>query len=435
MTTTTLSGKVKQLIFANSVNNYGVAVVALDDNNRSFTSIDEDEITMTGSIAHLKKDVSYRFSGKVVQHERYGIQFQVESAEVLIEDLSGYLVTYFSSENFKGIGKKTAMMMVEALGEDAVHRLRENPALLEELPFLNEKKRLAIMEGLQKDELDDTQAFLTSLGLNWRICTIIKMNYPTNTIPLIKENPYRMVPEVSGIGFATADKIGQKLHFQEDHPFRLYAMVYALFSDACFQSGHTYFERSFVEQTLWHRSHLPQEVYLQYVQQLLRDGYLIEDHDDFYLSEQWEAERYIARYLAEFPYVGMPDFDLGEVEACLASVEQTNHIHYDSVQKEAILQFFAEDFMILSGGPGTGKTTIVKGIIDTLKRIGSHYKIGLAAPTGRAAKRLAEVCDVESSTLHSMLKWNLETNTFGKNANDPLEYDVLIVDEFSMVDP
>ncbi|MGL5977637.1 MAG: SF1B family DNA helicase RecD2 [Erysipelotrichaceae bacterium] len=426
MDTRQLKGKIKHFIFENASNLYGVAIL--------ITSEEEDEVVITGPIAHLQKQTAYQFEGRFVDHDKYGLQFMVTHSTLVIDDPNSYLVAFFSSERFSGIGKKTAQLLVEQFGLDAIELLKAQPELLETCDFLNAKKRQAIQDGLMVAEEDDAILFFSSLGLSSRNIALIQHHYPQNSVSIIKDNPYRMVMELHGIGFVTADKLGTRLGFAADAPQRLQALVYQILVDACFQSGDAYFLEAELFGSLCHKSRLDSLIFSDIVKTLCFEGYLKQEVDHYYLSEQHLAEVGIAHFIHSFPQVYMEARPTKRIKETVALVAKEQGIVYDAVQNEAIQTFFNEDMMIISGGPGTGKTTIVKGIIESVRLLYPYAKILLTAPTGRAAKRMSEVCNVDATTIHSLLKWNLDLDSFGKNANDPLDGDILIVDEFSMVD-
>lgn len=418
-------GQFQKFLFINHESNYGVAVIETEDGDSDFI--------ITGALSQCHKGGVYDFIGSFIQHEKYGTQFSIQQIKPIIEDQNHYLVTYLSSDKFNGIGKKTAEMIVNRLGEQTLQKIIECPEILSELSFLNQKKSKVIIEGLANHNFEQEEVFLSSLPLSPRQILLIKANYLEQTVSLLKSNPYRMVFEISGIGFQTADKVGKALGILEEDERRTKAHMYSLIQDVYFRSGNTYTNENQVV-TFLLREGFSKDLIVIYMDQLCKDAYLYRLEERLYLKEQYQAEKAIAEYISYFPYVHLEISSSFELNKGLDIVEKQLNISYAPSQKNAITQFFIEDLSILTGGPGTGKTTVVRGIVDLCKMAFPSKKIVLCAPTGRAAKRMSEICDVEASTIHSLLKWNLETNIFAKDGNDPIDVDILIIDEFSMVD-
>lgn len=421
-----VKAKFGYFIFQNESTNYGIGIVETMDGT--------DDFVITGPIMSCQKGETYDFVGQYVNHEKYGLQFAVSNFQLCIDDPYQYLVNLFSSEQFKGIGKKTATQLVEYYGENIIDELSTNPGSLTELGFLNEKKVEAILKGLENFEANQVDLFLNSLHLTSRQINLLKQNYLEHTVDVLKTNPYRVVYEIQGIGFATADKIGKALGVAGNDERRIAAHIYSLLQDYYFRSGHTVQNQDIVLTYLRSKRVYDVETIHVYLEKMLAQKYLHLDGDLLYLSEQWRAEKNIADFLAVFPYFEISKTARLFSDEEISQVEQTLNISYDPTQKQAIQNFFNNDLSILTGGPGTGKTTVVKGIVEIIKAIYPTSSVMLCAPTGRAAKRLSEVCGCEASTIHSLLKWNLETNVFQKNGDDPIDCDILIIDEFSMVD-
>lgn len=420
-----IRGQFGKFLFLNQESNYGVAVIETEDGDTDFV--------ITGAISQCHKGEIYDFIGSFIHHDKYGTQFSILQIKPIVEDQNQYLVAFLSSDKFNGIGKKTAKMIIDTLGDHALQQIIDTPNVLRELPFLNEKKCNVIINGLSTHSFEQEEVFLSSLPLSPRQILLIKANYLEQTVTLLKSNPYRMVFEISGIGFQTADKVGRAIGVEDQDERRVKAHVFSLIQDVYFRSGNTHTKEKQVV-SLVMRDGIPKELITLHIDQLCRDGYLYRYNERLYLKEQFQAEKTIIEYLAYFPYVSLELSNNFILEEGLEKVEKQLNISYATSQKNAIIQFFDEDLSILTGGPGTGKTTVVRGIVDLCKMAFPTKKIVLCAPTGRAAKRMSEICDVEASTIHSLLKWNLETNVFAKDGNDPIDVDILIIDEFSMVD-
>ena len=427
-------GKFVSIRYRNDYNGFTVARFRLHELN-------EKDCVVTGSFATLQLDVLVSLKGRYVEHEKYGVQFVAESMDKVLPKDEDSLVRYFSSALFHGIGRKTAEMIVSELGNDAIQKIKENPDVL--IPLFkkkNDKRIQAIINGIdENDEVDDSIVFFNKLGLGVRNIMKLEVAYGADAANVVKHNPYQMIEDIDGIGFKTADKIAYSLGFDSDHPYRLKALLLSVLLDACMGSGNSYLELDefmsiFSKRLRKEGLSLSEEETADFMDELKMERLIIIEDQRIYHSTQYDAEKGIATFLASFPYVQELEVLLDDLEECLKEVEAEFAITYEQRQKQAIRDFFNESFSILTGGPGTGKTTIVRGIIALYRHYYPYNNIALCAPTGRAAKRLSECSDVMATTIHRLLKWDLESNTFLVNAQEPITADLLIIDEFSMVD-
>lgn len=427
METIKIQAKHMVTIFRNDTNGYTVARFRLYD-------VSDKEFSVTGFFSELEEDALYNLYGNYEEHPRYGMQFKASSYERVMPNDTQSLVRFFSSAQFPGIGKATAMEIVETLGEDALEKIRENGNILDEISSLSKKKKESIIKGVQEcEKLDDSIMFFTSNGVSVRNIMRIEAAYGEDALRVVKENPYQLVEDIDGIGFTTADKLAKSLSFEDNHPYRIKAAILSSVLSICMSSGDSYVERVQIERELQKKMKLHIIDLDGYLEELVQDRSLIIEEHRIYHHTQYDAECGIANFLHHFPYVEIEPMPL-DIASAVIEVEEHLHITYEARQKEAIHTFFSEPFAILTGGPGTGKTTIVQGILMLYKKFYPTAQIALCAPTGRAAKRLSQLSDGNATTIHSLLKWDLEANTFLKNQQDPIEADLLIVDEFSMVD-
>ncbi|HPW53561.1 MAG TPA: AAA family ATPase, partial [Erysipelotrichaceae bacterium] len=251
---------------------------------------------------------------------------------------------------------------------------------------------------------------------------------------IMKTNPYRVIREVDGIGFATIDRFALDIGFEKDDINRLTAYGENLLMSLCMKNGDTYLELDeFVRQLNKHLGEYVADTG-EIIERLRMYRLAYVEEDRIYHISQYDAEVYIAKYLALFPQQHLIEIAANAVQKAISIVQKQLAIDYDQVQLQAIMSFFENDLLIITGGPGTGKTTIVKAMIKTCDYIYPGYNVSLVAPTGRAAKRLTELTGCDAKTIHSLLLWDKESGRFAKDENDPLNIDILIVDEFSMVD-
>ncbi|MFV0254911.1 MAG: ATP-dependent RecD-like DNA helicase [Erysipelotrichaceae bacterium] len=417
-------GRVNNYIFHNSESGYSVAILESVD-------LDEKRITITGYIPKLDYDQVYKFSGNYVNHTKFGLQFNVSSfLKVQLTD-NDSLLTLLSGPLFPGIGAKFAQVMIDTLGNDLIENIKADPSVLDGLPKITKKKKEAIINGLTSDN-EDFLFHLQSFGLGVRNAMKIQSIYGDRALNILKTNPYQLIEDVDGIGFITADKIAMTLGFKQDDPLRLKALTLATLLKLSINSGDTYVSVSDLEKKLLKFIGL-KEIHL-FLQELVAEKLVFQIDESLYHHTQFHAEQYTAGFLKTLLSRPTAEIDKKLFDSLLSLVEEEYDISYNTQQKTAIYTAVASNILILTGGPGTGKTTVVKAIASLLKKLNTNHHLVLCAPTGRAAKRLNELTAQETSTIHSLLRWNLETNTFGKNINDPLGYETIIIDECSMVD-
>lgn len=424
-----ITGKFEHTIFRHDESYFTVARFTLQ-------SLDEKSIVVTGYLPGIEEDFLYDLEGSYTEHPKYGMQFSIKTyRRVMPSDLDS-LIDYLSGPLFVGIGKKLAERIVDVLGYDCITKIKENPDILDEVDKMTAKKKAAIVEGLntENDSFEEALQFFSTHGLGIR--NIIRLNraYGKDAIAKISENPYRVIEECDGFGFKTADKIALSMGYETDHPYRLEAYLATIVMDQCMRTGNSFVVESELKNEFIKRVGFKDVDYDEYCQRLLKKRRLIKEDHRIYPVSQYDAEQNISTFLNLFPYEKIDPFNTDQLNEHLKEIQEKLNINYDPKQMDALNHFFNEDFMILTGGPGTGKTTVVRGMVSIFKKLYPLATIACCAPTGRAAKRLAELTEVDSNTIHSLLQWDLESNTFGKNANEPLFIDLLIVDEFSMVD-
>ncbi|MBR2769046.1 MAG: ATP-dependent RecD-like DNA helicase [Solobacterium sp.] len=424
-----LSGKVVYILFRNEDTFYTVVKFKIADER-------EKVITATGILpVRPETDVIYQIYGEYIEHPRYGMQFKIEGMERPLPSQAESIIRYLSGIQFQGIGKKTAEKIVLTLGEDCLKEIREDPGILYQVPGLKEDKIQAIVEGIRQEEdgMEELVRFLNVHGLGVKNLVRLNRTYGKKALERLKENPYRVMEECDGFGFKTADKIAMSLGFEKDDKRRLCALMTSMAMDLCMASGDSWIDREmFLER--FDKENDSEEDSRMILEAVKDRGQLIEEEGRIFPVSQYESETFIADFLSRFPYRESEPFDKGLLEEYLEGMQKELGMSYDQDQLDAIHSFFQYPFLIITGGPGTGKTTVVRALTALYRLLYPSSTVITAAPTGRAAKRLAEMTDCDSMTIHSLLKWDLETNTFGMNEDEPLTADLLIVDEFSMVD-
>ena len=402
----------------------------------SFKHFDKSEknIVVKGNLPHVEKKVLYEVSGVYVEHKSYGLQFEAYSAVPAIPDKKDQLIKYLSGKQFSGIGKKTATQIVDALGVKCINVIKDDKAILETLDFLSEKHKQSLIENISSplNELEENYQFFIRFGLSYNKIEKINFTYGNKAREVISENPYKLVYDVVGVNFKDAEIIAHNLGDDIDHNYRNEALIYSKVKEYNQSSGCTYIMYDKLYDLLCNT--INEFDYVVAFKNLLHNEYLFNDNNRIYTNVQYDAENTIALRLPELLFKRKLNVDIKTVNKYIKKFEGYEHIKLSLLQREAIANFFNHNFSIVTGGPGTGKTTIIKAMVEIFKIIFPNNSIISVAPTGRASKRLRELCNVQSTTLHSLLAFNLEDNSFKKNEKEPLEYDTIIIDEASMID-
>ncbi|MGI6154479.1 MAG: ATP-dependent RecD-like DNA helicase [Enterococcus lemanii] len=442
-------GKVAAIFFQNNSNFFKVVLVKVVETN--IESLD-DEMVITGSMGDLQEEEVYRFFGEIVQHPKYGKQLRVETYQKEQPTSEEGLIQFLSSDKFPGIGRKTAEKIVEAFGEQAVDKILEDPSLLETIPQLNEKKRAILLETLRLNYgMDQVIIGLNRYGFSSYFSFLIYQAYKNDALTLIEANPYRLVEEIEGIGFKKADQIAEELGVEAHAPERIRAAVlYQIFQQAL-QTGNTYSPaQMLLESTIdLLESSRSVEIHPEQVAEVIialtESGAIQQEETRLYENSLYFSEVGIASQLAkQMAQKNTKKISLKKLEKKLAEIEKKLGITYGPSQKQAIFAAVTSPVFVLTGGPGTGKTTVVNGIVHLFAAINeidlenknngeSTFPILLAAPTGRAAKRMNETTGLPSGTIHRLLGLNSEEKPDEMVGNE-LTGKLLIVDEMSMVD-
>ena len=438
------SGTIERIIFENVSNFFRILLLDIEDTNAE--DFDDYEIIVTGTMADIIEGEEYTFWGQIVQHSKYGEQLQMTRYERAKPTSKG-LVKYFSSSHFKGIGLKTAQKIVDIYGENTIDKILENPDKLQSISGLSAKNREAFISTLSLNYgTEMVLAKLANYGIPNKLAFQIQDFYKEETLEIVENYPYQLVEDIKGLGFTIADQLAQELGIESQAPERFRAgLVHSLFQ-GCMETGDTYMEaRDLLEQTLnLLESSRPVELDPSQVAQELT--YLIEEDKvqqidtKIFDNSLFFAEEGIRSHLIRILEKGQSKKqDLETIQEHIATVEEELGIEYDSIQKQAICAAIQNKVFILTGGPGTGKTTVINGIIavyalleglDLKKK--SNLPILLAAPTGRAARRMNELTGLPSATIHRHLGMTGDDDT--SHLEDHLDADFIIVDEFSMVD-
>ncbi|HHT7803240.1 TPA: SF1B family DNA helicase RecD2 [Streptococcus suis] len=438
------TGTIDRIIFENPSNFYKILLLEIEETNADY---DDYEIIVTGTIADVIEGEDYRFYGNLVTHPKYGQQLQISRYERSKPTASG-LVKYFSSDHFKGIGHKTAEKIVQLYGEDTIDKILAEPEKLTQITGLSSKNRQAFVEKLRLNY--GTEMILSKLaeyGIPNKLAFQIQDQYKEKTLQIIEENPYQLVEDVQGMGFTIADKIAENLGIESDSPQRFRAgMLYCLLQRSM-ETGDTYVEaRDLLEASIdvlekSRHVELDPAAVAQELTGLINDGKVQQAGTKIFDNSLYFAEEGIHKNLSRLMGKnGFKPFPRKDVETAIAELESMSSLTYDAIQKEAIVRAITNPLFILTGGPGTGKTTVINGIIAVyailhkidLTKSRDECPVLLAAPTGRAARRMNELTGLPAATIHRHL--GLVEGQEESYRDDYLDAEFIIVDEFSMVD-
>lgn len=439
-------------IFRNEANLYTVLKIKVDETNDPV--FQEKDLTIIGYFPKIHEEETYIFYGHFLEHPKYGRQFNVTHYKQDIPQTKQGVIQYLSSDLFPGIGKRTAERIVETLGENAVSIILSDPSVLEKVPRLPKDKAESLYEMLQEHQgLEKIMVALNEYGFGPQLSMRIYQVYQDLTLEIIEKNPYRLVEDVEGIGFNRADELGFRLGIQGNHPDRIKAGCLYTLQTISIQEGHCYVEEDLLIQrvkTLLEASQpteIPEADTAHELLKLQEEGLIVQEEDRLYMPSIYYSERglvaNIKRILSRKDFEDQ--FPESEFLLALGKLEERLGIQYAPMQKTAIQTALSSPMMILTGGPGTGKTTVIKGIVELYAELhgcslnikdykkDETFPFVLAAPTGRAAKRMAESTGLPAVTIHRLLGWN-GLDHFEHDEENPIEGKLVIIDEVSMVD-
>ncbi|WP_070041563.1 ATP-dependent RecD-like DNA helicase [Robinsoniella peoriensis] len=425
-----IEGYVDHIVFRNSDNGYTVMSVVSKG----------DEVTCVGMLQYIGDGELIEAQGHYTEHATYGRQFQIESYEIKVPEDAMAIERYLGSGAIKGIGVALAARIVRRFKDDTFRIIEEEPERLAEIKGISEKKAREISAQVEeKRDMRKAMIFLQKYGISTALGVKIYKEYGQNLYQIIQENPYKMADDIDGVGFRIADEIASKVGIHTDSDFRIKSgILYSLLQAS--QEGHVY---------------LPREILFQRAGELLgiapdlMDKHLMDMAVDRKVILKEEAGKVLV-YSASYYYLELNtakmlhDLNISSVVSeekilsRISTIEKENETELDEMQKSAVTEAVRNGLLIITGGPGTGKTTTINALIDYFETEG--LMISLAAPTGRAAKRMTEATGYEAQTIHRLLELSgaMEEMAgrvqFERNAQNPLEADVIIIDEMSMVD-
>ena len=430
MSTEILEGTVEHITYQNQNNGYTVCDI----------SSDNALICAVGCMPSLACGEQVRLTGSWVNNPSYGEQFSVTMFERLMPKEAGAILLYLSSGIIKGVGEATARKIVDEFGSDTLKIIESDPVKLSKIKGITKDKAFAIQASyIEKRTVQNTIMFLQNYGVSVEFAMRAHTTLGSNAVNEIKQNPYVLCDKVHGIGFESADKIAMAMQGETSSPDRIKSGIRHVLSTVAATLGHTYLPETQLTEYASGLLNVDEELVLNQYTALLRERelYAFESYDEgkcFQLAMYYHAEREISKKLSHLRRDPLEN-ELSSLDAHIRNSEKKSGIILSEEQKYAVKKAIFGGVTVITGGPGTGKTTIIRTIIHCLNAIGQSYC--LAAPTGRAAKRMSDACLCEAKTLHRLLEIEYSKGDvpyFSHDENNPLDTDFLIVDEVSMVD-
>jgi len=423
-------GYVEHIVFRNNDNGYTVFQLISG----------EEELTCVGSFSVLAEGEFVQVSGAMKEHPLYGEQLQVERYEVLAPEDETAIERYLGSGAVKGIGAALAARIVRRFKKDTFRIIEEEPERLAEVKGISERRAMEIAEQLEdKKELRQAMMFLTRYGISMSLAVKIYQKYGPGTYQVVQENPYRLADEISGIGFKAADEIAGRIGIHTNSDYRIRSgLLYVLLQAA--GEGHTCLPKEILLRRAVELLRVEEEeIHVQILNLCMDQKLVIKEREQrtlVFYSRYYYMELNTARMLHDLNLEG--EMEEEQILDKLKRVEEHSLIQLDEMQRQAVVESVKNGLLIITGGPGTGKTTTINAIIRYFET--EEMEIRLAAPTGRAAKRMTEATGYEALTIHRLLELSggpaegQNGAAFERNEENPLEADVIIIDEMSMVD-
>ena len=397
-------------------------------------------ITFTGYFYDLNEDDTFIFYGEGVEHPRYGFQFNVSNYEKVKPTDKDGIVEFLSSDLFPGIGEKLAISIVDTLGEEALDRILKEPECLNLVPRLTKKKADKIVQILKKyEESHQVIVYLSELGFNMKEALSIYNKYGAFTMKTVDKNVFNIVYDLEDISFNKVDEAARRLEIDEFDDRRFEAIVFYSMKKLTYQNGDCYFDINMIIRSVkgLFNVFLEEDNLKKILKKLKKKDKIFIDGEDYYLKDIWDAEDFIVNCVYNMASKCNKKID---VLSLLGEMEKMYDISYNEKQKEAVSRAISSNFLIITGGPGTGKTTIIKAIAEVYQNINKldydalTEDLVLLAPTGRASKRMSESTGLPAYTIHRFLKWNKDSSEFMINESNKSNAKMVIVDEASMID-
>jgi len=416
-----IKGNLKKILFSGD-NGYLVALFKVKEADDENLDIVNQTVTFTGYFHEINEMETYCLYGNFIFHTKYGEQFQVENYERCLKEDNDSIVEFLTSGLFKGIGEKKAKRIVDVLGKDTLKIILENPDNLLLIPTIT-KKQVDMMHNVLMDYESSYQTILqlTELGFSPKESMIIQNKYKIKTTDVISNNLYEIYYSLSDLGFKKIDSIALNFGYSKDDNRRIEASIIYVMNEICNLIGHSYLFINEIYSSVIKviTTNISDELFINSLNNLIISKKIVKQEEKYYLQEMYEAEEFIVKRI-KFLTKKEP-IKIKNLDSKINALESDYNIVYNDEQKIAISSSMQKNFLTITGGPGTGKTTIIKAIVNLYKELNKLSfsslieELVLLAPTGRASKRLSESTNVPAYTIHRFLKWNKETNKFAIN--------------------
>jgi exodeoxyribonuclease V alpha subunit len=427
---TSVEGFIESIIFRNDDNGYTVFSIVFNG----------EEVTCVGTLSYVSAGEYIVAQGAFVKHPVYYMQFSIQSYEFKAPEDSKSVRRYLSSGSIKGIGEKLADRIVDTFGDETFRIMEEEPERLSEIKGITLKKAMDIAGQLvEKRDMRNAMMYMQDLGISMKLANKVFLHYGQDVYTVIRDNPYRLADDIDGVGFHIADEIARKAGFAANSEFRVKSGILYCLGQAVAQ-GHVYLPSEMLYEQAKDLLLVEISEYDKYIMDMALDRKIVvktlDGRQCVYPSRYYYMEMGVARKLNELDVEYTCDET--QLNERIDAIEQELSITLDDIQRNAVKSAVLNGLMVITGGPGTGKTTTINTIIRFFQMEGMDIR--LAAPTGRAAKRMSETCGFEAQTIHRLLEINKAPDddssslSFERNEDNPLETDVIIVDEMSMVD-
>lgn len=445
-----ISGEVLSIYFSNQANFYKVMLVQIEDTN---TSVNESQTVVTGNFGQIQEGDHYQFFGKWTDHPKYGLQFQATKYMKEKPSSKEAVITYLSSPRFKGIGKKTAERIVETLGTDCIDKILEDESVLDDVPQLNKSKKESLLSILEREQgMQKIIIALNNFGLSNQLAYKVYQRFEGKALITIQENPYVLINEIDGIGFNRADSIAEEMGVEGDSSERIKAGIVYTLEEQTMKAGDTYVQADYlITQSIrvLEKSRpfiIHPDLIADNIISLVEEQIIIQEEQRFYVPSLYASEWGIANAIDRLKKDDNKiTYKSATIDKKIKTFEKQKGLTFGQSQKEAIKEALLSPFFILTGGPGTGKTTVLDVIVsifaeledlelDPTEYVNEPFPILLAAPTGRAAKRMKEMTGLPASTIHRLLGLTGSDDDELQETDRTLKGSLLIIDEMSMVD-
>ncbi|MBR6351921.1 MAG: AAA family ATPase, partial [Firmicutes bacterium] len=422
------TGRIADIIFHNETNMYSILGFETED----------EQFTAVGYMPRPQKGRSFRLLGDWVEHPRFGEQFAFSEFEEIQPTTEEGIESFLSSGVIKGVGASTARAIVRYFGKETLEVL-SNPDMLTRVSGIGKKKAQAIAAAYAEHrEYAETVMALSAFDISPSVCLRLYKIYGPKAVDIVRENPYSLIADIWGIGFRKADAIARKLGFDEDSPFRIKSGIEYYLNERA-NSGDTYVEKTVLLEDVAGFLDVTRDQAGAALEDQVMDGRVFLEMlggleivmlHRFYVAEKRVAAKLYELCHSELRHIGW------NMDRLIAKTEKESGIELSDKQKNAVVSSIKNGVSVITGGPGTGKTTIINTILKILEA--ADISTALAAPTGRAAKRMSQTTGADAKTIHRLLEYSYQSGEdvmrFGRNAENPLEFDCVIVDEMSMVD-